>query len=85
MGLLVSLFYVYQYILRVIPSVVVPELMVRFNIGTTKIGQFCGLYYAGHVLAHIPAGIFLDRLGSKICHTCLYYVDIFERFAFSWF
>jgi len=64
--LLVSLFYAYQYILRVIPNVVVPELMVRFNIETTEIGQFCGLYYVGYVLAHIPVGILLDRFGSKI-------------------
>ncbi|WP_250296408.1 MFS transporter [Wolbachia endosymbiont of Oedothorax gibbosus] len=64
--LLASLFYAYQYILRVIPNVVVPELMVRFNIGTTEIGQFCGLYYIGYVLAHIPVGILLDRFGSKV-------------------
>ncbi|WP_374698621.1 MFS transporter [Wolbachia endosymbiont (group B) of Limnophora tigrina] len=64
--LLASLFYAYQYILRVIPNIVVPELVVRFNIGTTEIGQFCGLYYVGYVLAHIPIGILLDRFGSKV-------------------
>ncbi|WP_369408543.1 MFS transporter, partial [Wolbachia endosymbiont of Atemnus politus] len=61
-----SLFYAYQYILRVIPNIVVPELVARFNIGTTEIGQFCGLYYVGYVLAHIPVGILLDRFGSKV-------------------
>ncbi len=64
--MLASLFYACQYILRVIPNVVVPELMVRFNIGTAEIGQFCGLYYIGYVLAHIPMGILLDRFGSKV-------------------
>ncbi|MDE5065476.1 MFS transporter, partial [Wolbachia endosymbiont of Drosophila seguyi] len=38
--LLASLFYAYQYILRVIPNIIIPELVVRFNIGTTEIGQF---------------------------------------------
>ncbi len=61
-----SLFYAYQYILRVIPNIIIPELVVRFNIGTTEIGQFCGLYYVGYVLAHIPVGILLDRFGSKV-------------------
>ncbi|WP_264707364.1 MFS transporter [Wolbachia endosymbiont (group A) of Acrocera orbiculus] len=64
--LLASLFYAYQYILRVIPNIIIPELVVRFNIGTTEIGQFCGLYYVGYVLAHIPVGILLDRFGSKV-------------------
>ncbi|RLT63051.1 major Facilitator Superfamily protein [Wolbachia endosymbiont of Drosophila ananassae] len=41
-------------------------MVVRFNIGTTEIGQFCGLYYVGYVLAHIPVGILLDRFGSKV-------------------
>ncbi|WP_168456242.1 MFS transporter [Wolbachia endosymbiont of Ctenocephalides felis wCfeJ] len=70
--LLVSLFYAYQYILRVIPNIIVPELVTKFNIGTTEIGQFCGLYYVGYVLAHIPVGILLDRFGSKIViSTCI--------------
>ncbi|MDM8334894.1 hypothetical protein [Wolbachia pipientis] len=38
---------------------------MRFNIGTTKIGQFCGLYYASYVLAPIPIGI-LYRFGYKV-------------------
>ncbi|WP_246210070.1 MFS transporter [Wolbachia endosymbiont of Atemnus politus] len=64
--LLASLFYAYQYILRIIPNVVVPELIVKFNIGAIEIGQFGGLYYIGYVLAHIPVGILLDRFGFKV-------------------
>lgn len=64
--LLVSLFYAYQYILRVIPNIIGSELINRFQIDTSGIGQFSGLYYVGYTLAHIPVGIFLDRFGPKL-------------------
>ncbi|WP_253300150.1 MFS transporter, partial [Wolbachia endosymbiont of Chironomus riparius] len=63
---LASLFYAYQYILRVIPNIIAPELITKFNISIVDIGQFGGLYYIGYTLAHIPVGIFLDRFGPKI-------------------
>jgi MFS family permease len=63
--LLASLFYAYQYILRVIPNIIAPELITKFNISITDIGQFGGLYYIGYTLAHIPVGLVLDRFGPK--------------------
>ncbi|MCM1001353.1 MAG: MFS transporter [Wolbachia endosymbiont of Melophagus ovinus] len=64
--LLASLFYAYQYILRVIPNIIAPELITKFNISITDVGQFSGLYYVGYTLAHIPVGLFLDRSGPKL-------------------
>ncbi|MGL9732677.1 MAG: MFS transporter [Wolbachia sp.] len=64
--LLVSLFYSYQYILRVIPNIIASELITKFNISITDVGQFGGLYYVGYTLAHIPVGFFLDRSGPKL-------------------
>ncbi len=63
--LLTSLFYAYQYILRVIPNIIAPELITKFNISIADVGQFGGLYYVGYTLAHIPIGLFLDRFGPK--------------------
>ncbi len=64
--LLASLFYAYQYILRVIPNIITPGLMPKFNINIVDVGQFSGLYYVGYTLAHIPVGLFLDRSGPKL-------------------
>ncbi|MGL9761702.1 MAG: MFS transporter [Wolbachia sp.] len=64
--LLASLFYAYQYILRVIPNIIASELITKFNISVTDVGQFGGLYYVGYTLAHIPVGLFLDRSGPKL-------------------
>lgn len=63
--LLASLFYAYQYILRVIPNIIAPELITKFNISIADVGQFGGIYYIGYTLAHIPIGILLDRFGPK--------------------
>ncbi|WP_447933259.1 MFS transporter [Wolbachia endosymbiont of Dactylopius coccus] len=63
--LLASLFYAYQYILRVIPNIIAPELITKFNISIADVGQFGGLYYVGYTIAHIPIGLFLDRFGPK--------------------
>ncbi len=60
------MFYAYQYILRVIPNIIGPELIDRFQIGASGIGQFSGLYYLGYTLAHIPVGILLDRFGPRL-------------------
>ncbi len=51
--------------MRVIPNIIAPELITKFNISITDVGQFGGLYYIGYTLAHIPVGLALDRFGTK--------------------
>lgn len=62
---LISLFYAYQYILRILPGILAPELVERFHVNLEDLGQFSGLYYAGYAGAHIPLGLWLDRKGLK--------------------
>ncbi len=64
--LLVSLFYAYQYVLRVMPNIIAPALITKFNISVADLGQFNGLYYVGFTLVHIPVGLCFDRFGPKI-------------------
>ena len=61
-----SLFYAYQYVLRVLPNIIMPDLLIHFNTNAVEFGQFAGLYYLGYVGAHIPLGIWLDRRGPKV-------------------
>ena len=62
----VSFFYAYQYIIRVLPSVLMPDLMEKFQMDASLFGQFSGIYYIGYGLAHLPLGLLLDRVGPKI-------------------
>lgn len=54
-------FYCYEYVLRLIPSVVVPELMESFNINAAQIGLISGAYYVGYVFSSGIVGPIYDR------------------------
>lgn len=63
--LVASLFYAYQYILRVMPSIMLTDIMEQFGISAATFGQFSGVYYIGYSLMHLPIGILLDRYGPR--------------------
>lgn len=63
--LIVSVFYAYQYVLRVMPNVMLTDIMQQFNMDAAVFGQFSGAYYIGYCLMHLPIGIMLDRFGPK--------------------
>lgn len=63
--LLATLFYAYQYILRVAPSVLNDDIMAKYDIDSRIFGQYTGTYYLGYSLIHIPLGLMLDRFGPK--------------------
>lgn len=62
---LASLFYFYEFFLRVIPSVISHDLMREFELGTFGIGIFMSAFYLGYTPMQIPAGLLLDRFGPK--------------------
>lgn len=63
--LIASIFYAYQYILRVMPNIMMSELIAQFHIDAAIFGQFTGIYYIGYTLMHLPIGIMIDRYGPK--------------------
>ncbi|WP_213105811.1 MFS transporter [Candidatus Protochlamydia amoebophila] len=72
MWIVASIFYAYQYLLRVMPNIVIDDIMQQFQIGAAAIGQFSSIYYIGYSLMHLPIGILLDRYGpKKIMSICI--------------
>jgi predicted MFS family arabinose efflux permease len=65
MWFICSMFYAYQYVLRVLPSIIIDDISSKFNIEASTFGQFSGVYYLGYALMHIPIGIMLDRFGAR--------------------
>ena len=63
--IIVSLFYAYQYILRVLPSILLPDITRKFQLSPDVFGQFSGVYYIGYSLMHLPIGAMLDRQGVR--------------------
>jgi len=62
---LASFFYAYQYILRVLPNIMMTDILEKFHIDATIFGQYSGLYYIGYAGMHIPVGILLDKYGPQ--------------------
>lgn len=72
MWIVASIFYAYQYVLRVMPSIMLNDIMLQFNLNETSFGQFSGIYYIGYSLMHLPIGIMLDRFGPrKVMTGCI--------------
>ena len=55
----------FQYILRVLPSVLIDDIQNKFCINCEEFGSFSGIYYLSYALVHIPIGMMLDRFGPK--------------------
>ena len=58
-------FYCYEYILRISPSIMIPELMRSFSIQATQIGLLSSFYYCGYAIGSVLVGPFVDRYGPK--------------------
>lgn len=70
--MIASVFYAYQYILRVMPNIMLDDIMSQFHINAATFGQFSGVYYIGYSLMHLPIGIMLDRYGPrKVMTACI--------------
>lgn len=65
-----SFFYLFIYILRVSPSVMMPGIMQKFSVGAEDFGYFSAIYYLGYTLMHIPFGILLDRFKVNFVIAC---------------
>lgn len=89
MWLVAILFFAYQFIMRVFTGLVVPEIMIKFQVDATDFGLFSAMYYYGYAGMQIPVAYLLDRYGPRMiislcCFVCatscvLFYV------AESWY
>ena len=59
------LFYLYEYVLRVSPSVMTNDLMVDFGVTSTALGVLVSFYYFSYVVLQIPCGIIIDSFGPR--------------------
>ena len=66
---LAAIFYCYEYLLRVAPSVMIPELMNTFQISAAALGNLTAFYYYAYTPAQIPVGVMMDRYGPRYILT----------------
>ena len=60
-----TIFYCYEYYLRVAPSVLRPELKLAHNIGEAGFGFLVSLYYWAYFPLQVPAGFVMDVWGPR--------------------
>lgn len=65
MWLLVVTYYLYQYILRVSPSVMADEIMTTFRVDAEGFGAFASVATFFYALLQIPGGILSDFYGAR--------------------
>lgn len=60
-----GIFYLYECILRVSPSVMTAELMHDFSLTSTTLGILVSFYLYSYTALQIPCGVMVDALGTR--------------------
>lgn len=91
-----TLFFSFQFILRMIPALLIDQVMKKYNVNTQDFGNLASAYYLGYAGMQIPLGILMDRFNFRyvsflaivvaiignLVFTCAdnWYIAIFGRF-----
>jgi MFS family permease len=60
-----ALFYFYEFLLRVAPSVMYAELAQEFDIAATQFGILVSAWYWAYAPLQLPVGIWMDKWGPR--------------------
>ncbi|HSX20337.1 MAG TPA: MFS transporter [Gammaproteobacteria bacterium] len=82
--LIAGLFYMFEFIHRVIVSVMIPELTEAFEVGSALLSSLSAAYFFAYALAQIPVGLLLDRYGTRILLTIACLAIAVSSFAFAY-
>lgn len=69
-----NLFYLYEVVLRVSPSVMTDKLMMHYCITTSILGVLISFFYYSYTALQIPCGLILDKFGPRniICASIIF-------------
>lgn len=77
------LFFLYEFVLQVSPSVMAFDLMRDFKVEAAGLGIISGSYFLAYTFMQIPAGLFYDRFGPRTLLTIASLICALGAFAFS--
>lgn len=78
-----AIFYSYEYLLRIAPSVMEPALREHFNLSATGFGLLSSIYYFAYVPMQLPVGVLLDRYGPRRLLTFACLICVIGTFLFT--
>ena len=84
-----ALFYGYEYILRIAPSIMSSELMHDFRLSASRYGSVIALYYFAYSPMQLVVGVLIDRYGPRrllvaACALCVIGAFIFGSAQSVW-
>lgn len=79
-----GLFYLFEFIHRIIVSVMVPELSKTFKVGSAMLSSLSAAYFFAYALAQVPVGMLIDRYGTRILLTFACLAITLSSFAFAY-
>lgn len=78
-----AVFYSYEYLLRIAPSVMEHSLRSHFNLSATGFGFLSSIYYFAYVPMQLPVGVLLDRYGPQRLLTIACFICVVGTFLFT--
>ncbi|NBT85961.1 MAG: MFS transporter [Alphaproteobacteria bacterium] len=78
-----GIFYLYEMVLRVSPSVMTHELIQDFQVNAMALGVLTSFYYYAYVILQIPCGLFVDKLGPRKIITFSAFLCVLGTFLFA--
>lgn len=80
---LAAVFYCYEYLLRIEPSVMVSELMRQFNLSADRFSAIISLYYLAYTPMQAVVGVITDIYGPRYILTFAVFVCALGSFFFG--
>lgn len=77
------LFYFYEFILQVSPSVMSSELMRDFAVTSQTLGILSGMYYYSYAAMQLPGGVLMDYFGPQRLLTLATIICAVSTIAFG--
>jgi len=81
---LAAMFYLYEYILQVSPSVMTDVLMRDLQIDAAGLGGMAAFYFYAYAPMQIPAGLLFDKYGPRVLITIALLGCSAGAFFFAW-
>jgi MFS family permease len=78
-----TMFYCYELILRVEPSLMLSDLMQQFKINAGKMGTLVSFYYIAYTPMQLVVGMLVDRFGTRIILVFAIIFCVGGNFLFS--
>lgn len=77
-------FYAYEYLLRILPSVMEGPLRDHFGLSAASFGLLSAVYYYAYVPMQLPVGVLMDHYGPRRLLTFACFICVLGSFIFAY-